>query len=74
MEIREDSFFKYIDLDYIYNKDFKPHFKLGVEKKFNTEWCNNDDYFRVNHPTDKCHQWWGSQLTNYIRENYENFK
>ena len=30
-DIREDSLFKYIDLDYIYNKDFKPHFKNYIE-------------------------------------------
>lgn len=73
-DIREDSFFKYIDLDYIYNKDFKSHFRLGVENEFNTDWSNTDDYFRTNHPTDKSHIWWGLKLTKYIRENYENFK
>ena len=72
-EIREDSFFKYIDLDYIYNKDFKPHFRLGVETEFNTNWGNNDDYFRTNHPTDKSHIKWGEQLNKYIRSNYEFF-
>ncbi len=66
-EIREHSFFNYIDLDYIYNKDFKPHFRLGIEQEFNTDWGNNDDYFQKNHPTDLSHIEWANELNRYIK-------
>ncbi len=69
-DIRLDSLFKYIDLDYIYNNDFKPHFKNHIEKKFNTNWENSDKYFQTNHPTDISHIEWGNHLNEYIQSNY----
>ena len=59
-----------IDLNNIYNKDFKPHFLDYIEKKFNTNWGNNDDYFIKSHPTDKSHIEWANNLHKYIKENY----
>jgi hypothetical protein len=59
-----------IDLNNIYNKDFKPHFLDYIEKKFNTNWGNDDDYFIKSHPTDKSHIEWANNLHKYIKENY----
>ena len=59
-----------IDLNNIYNKDFKPHFLDYIEKKFNTNWGNDDDYFKKSHPTDKSHIEWANNLHKYIKENY----
>jgi len=70
-DIRTDSLFKYIDLNYIYNNDFKPHFKNHIEKKFNSKWGNTDKYFQKNHPTDISHIEWGNHLNEYIRSNYK---
>lgn len=69
-DIRLDSLFKYIDLDYIYNNDFKPHFKNHIEKKFNSNWGNDNKYFQTNHPTDISHIEWGNHLNEYIQSNY----
>ena len=69
-DVMLDSLFKYIDLDYIYNNDFKPHFKNHIEKKFNSEWGNTDKYFQTQHPTDISHTEWGNHLNEYIRKNY----
>ncbi len=69
-DIRLDSLFKYIDLDYIYNNNFEPHFKNHIEKKFNTSWQNNDEYFKASHPTDISHIEWGNHLNEYIQSNY----
>jgi len=69
-DIRLDSLFEYIDLDYIYNNDFQPHFKNHIEKKFNSEWGNTDKYFQTQHPTDISHTEWGNHLNEYIRKNY----
>ena len=60
-----------IDLDNIYNKDFKPHFLNYIEKKFNTDWGNDDEYFKISHPRDKSHIEWAKQLHKYIKENYD---
>ena len=60
-----------IDLNNIYNKDFKPHFLDYIEKKFNTNWGNDDDYFIKSHPTDKSHIEWANNLHKYIKENYD---
>ena len=70
-DIRKDSLFKYIDLNNIYNRDFEAHFKNFIVQKYNTNWINNDDYFKINHPTDKSHIAWGIHLHKYIKENYE---
>jgi len=69
-DIKLDSLFKYIDLDHIYNNDFKPHFKNHIEKKFNTKWDNGDEYFNTQHPTDISHIEWGNHLNEYIQSNY----
>jgi hypothetical protein len=71
----ETDFKKYklydnIDLNHIYNKDFKPHFLSYIEKTFNTEWGDESDYFKKSHPTDKSHIEWGNELHKYIKENY----
>ena len=60
-----------IDLNNIYNKDFKPHFLDYIEKKFNTNWGNDDDYFKKSHPTDKSHIEWANNLHKHIKENYD---
>jgi len=60
-----------IDLNNIYNKDFKPHFLNYMEKNFNTDWGNDNEYFRTSHPTDKSHIEWAKQLHKYIKENYD---
>jgi|TARA_B100000035_G_scaffold312556_1_gene324302 hypothetical protein len=62
-----------IDLDNIYNRDFKPHFREYIEDKFNTNWGKNDEYFKSSHPTDKSHIAWAEVLEKYIRSNYEVF-
>ena len=59
-----------INLNNIYNKDFKPHFKNYIEKEFNTNWEDTDDYFITAHPTDKSHIEWANNLYKYIKENY----
>ena len=60
-----------INLNNIYNKDFKPHFKNYIEKEFNTNWEDTDDYFITAHPTDKSHIEWANNLYKYIKENYD---
>ena len=72
----ETDFKKYklydnIDLNHIYNKDFKPHFLSYIEKTFNTKWGTKSDYFKTSHPTDKSHIEWGNELHKYIKENYD---
>jgi len=72
----ESDFKKYklydnINLNNIYNKDFKPHFKNYIEKEFNTNWEDTDDYFITAHPTDKSHIEWANNLYKYIKENYD---
>ena len=72
----ESDFKKYklydnIDLNNIYNRDFKPHFKNYIEKEFNTNWEDTDDYFITAHPTDKSHIEWANNLYKYIKENYD---
>ena len=72
----ESDFKKYklydnIDLNNIYNRDFKPHFKNYIEKEFNTNWRDTDDYFITAHPTDKSHIEWANNLYKYIKENYD---
>jgi len=69
-DIRLDPLFKHIDLDYIYNNNFEPHFKNHIEKKFNTHWGNNDEYFSKGHPKDISHIEWGNHLNEYIQSNY----
>jgi len=72
----ESDFKKYklydnINLNNIYNKDFKPHFKNYIEKEFNTNWRDTDDYFITAHPRDKSHIEWANNLYKYIKENYD---
>ena len=72
----ESDFKKYklydnINLNNIYNKDFKPHFKNYIEKEFNTNWEDTDDYFITAHPRDKSHIEWANNLYKYIKENYD---
>jgi len=70
-DLKKIKLYDSIDLNNIYNKDFKPHFLNYIEKNFNTDWGNNDDYFIINHPTDKSHIEWAKQLHKYIKENYD---
>ncbi len=69
-DLTKHKLYDYIDLDNIYNKDFKPHFLHYIEKNFNTNWGNTDDYFVKSHPTDKSHIKWAENLHKYIKENY----
>ena len=69
-DLTKHKLYDNIDLNNIYNKDFKPHFLDYIEKKFNTNWGNDDDYFKKSHPTDKSHIEWANNLHKYIKENY----
>ena len=69
-DLTKHKLYDNIDLNNIYNKDFKPHFLDYIEKKFNTNWGNDDDYFIKSHPTDKSHIEWANNLHKYIKENY----
>jgi len=74
--LMEDDFkklplYKYINFDNIYNRDLKPHFKNYIEKNFNTDWGNDDEYFTTSHPKDKSHIEWAKQLYKYIKDNYD---
>tara|TARA_A100001515_G_scaffold144177_1_gene147453 strand:- start:118 stop:882 length:765 start_codon:yes stop_codon:yes gene_type:complete len=70
-DLKKIKLYDSIDLDNIYNKDFKPHFLNYIEKKFNTDWGNDDEYFKISHPRDKSHIEWAKQLHKYIKENYD---
>jgi len=70
-DLTKHKLYDNIDLNNIYNKDFKPHFLHYIEKKFNTDWGNTDDYFVKSHPTDKSHIEWANNLHKYIKENYD---
>ena len=70
-DLKKIKLYDSIDLNNIYNKDFKPHFLNYMEKNFNTNWGNDDEYFRLSHPTDKSHIEWAKQLHKYIKENYD---
>jgi len=70
-DLKKIKLYDSIDLNNIYNKDFKPHFLNYMEKNFNTDWGNDDEYFRISHPTDKSHIEWGNELHKYIKENYD---
>tara|TARA_E500000305_G_C4007155_1_gene230605 strand:+ start:447 stop:1199 length:753 start_codon:yes stop_codon:yes gene_type:complete len=70
-DLTKHKLYDYIDLNNIYNKDFKPHFLHYIEKKFNTNWGNTDDYFVKSHPTDKSHIEWANNLHKHIKENYD---
>ena len=69
-DLTKHKLYDNIDLNNIYNKDFKPHFLDYIEKKFNTNWGNDDDYFIKSDPTDKSHIEWANNLHKYIKENY----
>ena len=70
-DLKKIKLYDSIDLNNIYNKDFKPHFLHYIEKNFNTDWGNDDEYFKISHPTDKSHIEWAKQLHKYIKENYD---
>ena len=70
-DLKKIKIYDSIDLNNIYNKDFKPHFLHYIEKNFNTDWGNDDEYFKISHPTDKSHIEWAKQLHKYIKENYD---
>jgi len=70
-DLKKIKLYDSIDLDNIYNKDFKPHFLNYIEKNFNTDWGNDDEYFKISHPRDKSHIEWAKQLHKYIKENYD---
>jgi len=70
-DLKKIKLYDSIDLNNIYNKDFKPHFLNYMEKNFNTDWGNDDEYFRISHPRDKSHIEWAKQLHKYIKENYD---
>lgn len=70
-DLKKIKLYDSIDLNNIYNKDFKPHFLNYMEKNFNTDWGNDDEYFRTSHPRDKSHIEWAKQLHKYIKENYD---
>ena len=69
-DLTKHKLYDNIDLNNIYNKDFKPHFLNYIEKKFNTAWDNDNEYFKISHPTDKSHIEWANNLHKYIKENY----
>ena len=79
-DLKKIKLYDYIDLNNIYNRDFKPHFRNFISEKFNTNWTNKagqawlagpNEYFVTAHPTDKSHIEWGKQLYKYIKENYD---
>ena len=70
-DLKKIKLYDSIDLNNIYNKDFKPHFLNYMKKNFNTDWGNDDEYFRTSHPRDKSHIEWAKQLHKYIKENYD---
>ena len=72
-DLKDLSFYKDIDLNNIYNKDFKPHYREFIEKKYNANMFTGSDFFSNRHPTDKSHTEWGKELYKYIRSNYEIF-
>ena len=63
------TLFKYIDLNNFYNNNLISHFKTYIEDNYNTDWAQSDDYFILNHPTDKSHIIWGNQLYKYMVDN-----
>ena len=70
-DLTKHKLYDNIDLNNIYNKDFKPHFLNYIEKKFTTNWSIDNDLFIKGHPTDKSHIEWANNLHKHIKENYD---
>lgn len=70
-DLKNKPLYKFINFDKIYNNDLKPHFRNFIDKKFNTNWGDNGNYYNTIHPTDKSHIEWGNELHKYIKENYD---
>tara|TARA_R100000234_G_C4948186_1_gene156100 strand:- start:46 stop:798 length:753 start_codon:yes stop_codon:yes gene_type:complete len=69
-DLTKHKLYDNIDLNNIYNKDFKPHFRNFIDNKFNTNWGVDGKYYQTIHPTDFSHIEWGNELYRYIKENY----
>ena len=67
-DLKTSALYKYIDLNRIYNRNFKGHFKEYIEDKFNTTWFKSP-HFETRHPTDISHIEWGNHLYDYILKN-----
>lgn len=63
-----DSCFYNFKLDNFLDESLEFTFREYIEKKFNTEWSNQNKYFKTNHPTDFSHIEWGNYLTEYIED------
>ena len=70
-DLKKIKLYDSIDLNNIYNKDFKPHFRNFIDNKFNTNWCIKGKHYQTIHPTDFSHIEWGNELYKYIKENYD---
>jgi hypothetical protein len=66
-DLKASNLFCDIDLNNIYNNDFRGHFRGYIENKFSTNW-DEEPYFKTNHPTDISHIEWGKHLSDYIKE------
>ena len=67
-DIKESKFYN-LDLTKWVDNSLDSHFKNHVEKKFNTNMGNNDEYFKASHPTDISHISWAEYLYEYIVKN-----
>ncbi len=72
-DIKQDSLYRYIDLENIYNKNFEGHFYKHIREKYNVRDWLTEPYFKMQHPTDISHIEWAEELYKYIRSNYEVF-
>ena len=70
-DLKKIKLYDSIDLNNIYNKDFKPHFRNFIDNKFNTNWGIKGKHYQTIHPTDFSHIEWGNELYKYIKENYD---
>jgi len=69
-DLTKHKLYDNIDLNNIYNKDFKPHFRNFIDNKFNTNMGVDGKHYQTIHPTDFSHIEWGNELHRYIKENY----
>ncbi len=70
-DLKKIKLYDSIDLNNIYNRDFKPHFRNFIDNKFNTNWGIKGKHYQTLHPTDFSHIEWGNELYKYIKENYD---
>jgi hypothetical protein len=66
-DLKSSGLYKYIDLENIYNNNFKGHFKEYIEDNFSASW-KKESYFIGGHPTDLSHIEWANELNRYIKE------